>query len=306
MAVPSSPPPNCSGAAYCGVRAPPQSLGQGGGAAIAVVQQPGDAEVQQLHAALAVDQDVRGLQVPVQHQAVVRVGHGIQHVAEQPQRGRHAHCQPLHVAVDGFAVHMLQHQVGLPPVGSHTGIEQAGDVGMVQLGQDGAFAREALAVARAQQPAAQELDGHTGLVAAIAAVGAPHAAHAAFAQQGVQRVGAEAVAGPGGHAGHGRQGRQRGAGHEAPWGQVLFLRQQLGQFVGQRRVGLAPDVQPRGAGFGGQVQQFVEPGIQLGPAFGCHRSDSASSSLALCQSRCTVRSVRSSAWAISASDRPPK
>ena len=56
---------------------------------LALVLQLGDAEIEQAHAALGIDQDVGRLQVAVHHQALVGMLHGGQHLQEQVQSRRH-------------------------------------------------------------------------------------------------------------------------------------------------------------------------------------------------------------------------
>jgi hypothetical protein len=77
------------------------------------------------------------------------------------------------MAVDGLAVHQLQHQVGLA-AGGDAGVEQPRDVRVRQPRQDAAFALEALAGLGAVKPPVHQLDGGLAFVAAVAAPRQPH------------------------------------------------------------------------------------------------------------------------------------
>ena len=79
-----APPSICSGAAYSGVNAR-AAVSVAAVAAVAIDQQGGDAEVEQLHPAGAVDEDVRRLQVAVHDQVGVGVGDGIGHLQDEPE-----------------------------------------------------------------------------------------------------------------------------------------------------------------------------------------------------------------------------
>ena len=62
-------------------------LGDGGIADAPVVEQLGDAEVEQLHLAFVGDEDVGGLQIAMDDQPCVRVRDGARHQQEQAQPG---------------------------------------------------------------------------------------------------------------------------------------------------------------------------------------------------------------------------
>src|SRR3546814_18206509 len=74
-------------------------------------------------------------------------------------------------------------------------VDQGGDVGVVEAGEDRGFALEALAAGGAERAEGQDL--HRGLLArhAVHAFGAVDHGHAAAAEPGVERPGAEAAAG---------------------------------------------------------------------------------------------------------------
>ena len=272
------------------------------------VEQLGDAEVEQLHLARRGDEDVRRLQVAVQDQPVVRVRHRVQHVQHQVQpRGQRQVVRGAEL-VDGQARHVFQHQVGLagPGGGQVAGVEQPRDVRVRQPRHDAALAREALGAGGREQPGVEELDRHLGLEAAVGALRQPDAAHAAAADLAHQRVRAHGLAG---QPGRWRQGRGL---QEAAVVQARELVEPGRQFGRQCGVVGLQGRQARRALGGRQVQQRVEQRRQHLPACAVHRarrhqrSATRRNSRALCQSRCTVRSVTSRLAAISASVRPPK
>ena len=272
------------------------------------VQQLRDAEVQQLDLAGRGDEDVRGLQVAVQDQPVVGVGHRVQHVEEE--------CEPLGqrqllraaVAVDGLARHVFQHQVGLgrAPLGQVAGVQQPRDVGVCQARHDAALAGEALGAGGREQAGAEELDGHLAFKTAVGALGQPDAAHAALAELAHQGVG------PHGLPGQARWGGQGRCLQKAAVVQAAELAQPGGQLLGQGRV-LGLQCGQAGLALGRrELEQLVEQRGEHRPAgtvdrAGRHqRRATFRNRRALCQSRCTVRSVTSRWAAISASLRPPK
>ena len=72
----------------------------------------------------------------------VRVRHGGEHVEEEPQAGRDVEGSVVAPAVDRLALDVLEHQVGLAGLGD-AGIDQLGDVGVLQTREDRALAAEA-------------------------------------------------------------------------------------------------------------------------------------------------------------------
>jgi hypothetical protein len=162
VAVVTSPPCNCSGAAWDGVKGraglPRQVAGI---AAAGLAEQLGDAEVQQLELAIGTHQHVRRLEVAVQDQPRVRVRDGISRIDHQAQAVATDRRTLLDVAVDVFAVNVFQDQdrAGCRRR-ADAGIEQSRDVGLVEPSQDAALALEAGLAALTKKPGLQELDGH--------------------------------------------------------------------------------------------------------------------------------------------------
>ncbi len=154
-------------------------------------QQLGDAEVEQLDLTGGGDHDVAGLEVAMDHQVAVGVGHRLAH--------RHEQLEPLLQAClvgaaplgDGAALHQLHHHVGAAVAG-HAAVEQAGDAGMLQPRQDLALGGEAPGLACGV--AADQLERHLLLELPVGALGAVDLAHAAAADQAGDAPGADALA----------------------------------------------------------------------------------------------------------------
>jgi hypothetical protein len=158
----------------------------------ALREQLRDAEVQQLHLTVGGDEDVRGLQVAMNHEVPVRVVHGGADGAEQRQPLLDGEPFPLAVGVDRLAFHILHGEVRLPLV-ARAPVEDGRDVGMLQPGQDLALDRETPQVLRGRAPA-HELQGHGLPEDVVVADGAIDEAHAAFAGDGEDAVGPDAAA----------------------------------------------------------------------------------------------------------------
>ena len=91
-----------------------------GGGGLVAFQLLGDAEVEQLDPAFAIDQQVRGLEVAVDDQVAMRMADRVQHLHEQLHAL--AQVQPARVAplVDGRAIHVLHDEVGIAVVAEAT------------------------------------------------------------------------------------------------------------------------------------------------------------------------------------------
>ena len=144
--------------------------------------------------AAGVDQHVRGLDVAVDHQVAVGVGDRAADLQVQAHDGVRIERMLVAPAVDALAVDQRHGQPAGAVVG-HARVDQGGDVGVVEAGQDLGLAVEALAPGGAQRAQGQDLD--RGLLAghALLAPGAVDHGHAAAAELAVQGPGAEMVAG---------------------------------------------------------------------------------------------------------------
>ena len=125
----------------CGIggrQAPAGDLGQlMVGLLAGVVEQAGDAEVQQLGRAALVEHHIAGLEVAVHDQLGVRMLDGACHLDQQLHACRQRQLLLAHVARQGLAGHVLQHEVGAAVL--LAGVQQAGDVRMGQSAEQGAL-----------------------------------------------------------------------------------------------------------------------------------------------------------------------
>jgi hypothetical protein len=80
----------------------------------AIVEELRDAEVDELHLPVLRHEDVRGLQVAVQDELRVRVGHGLEHGEEEPHPRRSVESALPAPGGDRLALDELEHEVGLP------------------------------------------------------------------------------------------------------------------------------------------------------------------------------------------------
>src|SRR5690606_23986952 len=121
------------------------------------IQQLGNAEIEQLHLALGRDQYVAGLQVTMDHKVAVRVVHRGAHVAEQCDALMYAQTMPITVGRDGLAIDVFHHEVRQLPV-RDPAVEQLGNVGMFQRGENLALRAETPMQLFAVRAATQQLD----------------------------------------------------------------------------------------------------------------------------------------------------
>ena len=112
-------------------------------------------------------------------QGLVSVLHAVAHAQEQAQARRQVECVAAREVGDRFAVDVLHHEVGRAGL-VDAAVDQARDVGVLELGEDLAFLAET-----PHQPwrrPGELLDRHALLELAVAALGQPHFAHAADAE----------------------------------------------------------------------------------------------------------------------------
>ena len=100
-----------------------------------IVEQLRDAEVEQLHVAFVGDEDVGGLQIPMDDQPGVRVRDGARHQQEQAQPGANRQLPRVDVFVNRTAFDVLQREVRLAAA-RDAGVVQPCDVRVIEGGQD--------------------------------------------------------------------------------------------------------------------------------------------------------------------------
>ncbi len=185
----------------------------------------------------------------------MRVGHRLRELQEQAQ----ARCQRLAATggIDRLAVHRLHHEVG-PAVWQLPGVEQPGDVRVVQPRQQALFLREPLPQRGRGGAAVQQLDGHARFEGAVGAARGPDLAHPACAQPVRQFPGTKAQAGVVGFGqGLGRPRRRVGEKAAAAAFLAVVLGQQLAHLGGNHGCSLRQQRQP---GSGRQCLGLLEQG----------------------------------------------
>ena len=132
-----------------------------------VLNQLGDAEVEQLDLSCRRHEDVRRLQVAVHDQ--VGVGVRDRRLDVEKEADARLDAEPLLVAeaIDVTAGDVFEHQVRLAGA-RDAGVDQPGDVRMGEAREEGAFALEALLAAAADQRGVQQLQRRLTLEAAVA------------------------------------------------------------------------------------------------------------------------------------------
>ncbi len=123
-------------------------------------QQMREPEVEELHATVVAEEDIGGLQVPVQHATLVRVGEPLRHLLCDAQRLRHWDRplgQPLR---ERSSLEKLHDEVRTARAVAH--IEQGDDAGMAELGHGLSFLFDPACRELLPGPAwTQCLDGNT-------------------------------------------------------------------------------------------------------------------------------------------------
>ena len=125
-------------------------------------------------------------------EVLVRVCHRLADADEErdpPGDGQAAIVAP---AVDALALDVLEHQVALAGR-RDAGVEQPGDVGMIEPAEQSTLAREALVRTGVGRGQAHQLDRRQAVVQAVGSARQPDLAHAAAAEQALDQPGAEAM-----------------------------------------------------------------------------------------------------------------
>ncbi len=122
-----------------------------------VLEQLSDTEVEQLRPAFAGDQDIGRLQVPMHHQMAVGIVHGSANLAEELEPVVDAESMLVAVAGDRHAAYELHHYVG-HAVDGLAAIDQAGDMTMLEGGEDLALDTETAARLTLVESRREQLD----------------------------------------------------------------------------------------------------------------------------------------------------
>ncbi len=155
-------------------------------------EQLGDPEIEQLHLAVGRHQDVAGLEIPVHDEILMGELDRLADRPEQTQPLGDGEATLVTVAVDRRAGDVLHGEVREPHLGD-AGIEQLGDVGVLQPGQHSPLLQEAPhPVARSEPAFAHQLERHSLLH--VLPLGQKHHAHPAGAQLVEHPVGTDPLA----------------------------------------------------------------------------------------------------------------
>ena len=218
------------------------------GRVVAIVEELGDAEVEQLHRPVARDQDVAGLDVAVYDQIGVRVAHGAQHLEEQPHALLDGQGVVLRVDIDRLSINVFQHEVRLT-VGGHARVEEPRDPRVGEPGQHRPLAAESFLAEGTQAGQVEELDRRSSLESSVGAPREPHRAHPALPNGSLKRVRTDPDP---------RHFQIERLGQEATAVGRCVGGQQGGDFGGDRRRFGAQLREPRRPVVVGQVERVVE------------------------------------------------
>ena len=229
----------------------------GGLLAFHVPGQAGDAEIQQDRASLAVDQDVRGLDVAMDDQVAVGIGHRRADLQHQVHAPGDAGLVPVAPLVDAFTFHQ-RHREPRRAVGRDAGFVQAGDTGVAQARERPLLLHEAFAALAGEHAQCHHL--HRSLLPdrRFDRTGAVDRGHAAMADPRIQAPPPEPAADPLVRARYGR-----GQVHVQHAGLAGMAAQPLPEQRAYFRIGHC--LQRGVAGLRLELEQLVEPGDGLGP-----------------------------------------
>lgn len=152
----------------------------------------GDAEIEEAGVAAVVDQDVAGLDVAMDNEALVGVGDGFGYLEEELAALVRGEVEPVGVVGNGFAIDVLHDEEGTA-IGHGAAIEKACGVGVIELSEDLAFAAETFGGIGTGEAGAEDLYGNEFVELGIVAFGEEDGAHAAGAQGAEDAVGTDAI-----------------------------------------------------------------------------------------------------------------
>ena len=236
------------------------------------VKQFGDPEVEELRARPAGlvlgHEDVRRLEVAVDDEAPVCGAHSRADLGEEAEPVLNGEPPPVAVGRDGLALDELHREVRPPveaPALGDAAVEEAGDVGVVEAGEDLALLAEPGEHGLGVHPAPDELERGALAVSAVGALGEEDVPHPTSADAADDLPRPDALA-------HGAAVRLAGP-VERRHGGVLQKRPSIG---GEHALGLAAELGVRlggeagGAVGGGSGLELVEEVAQAAPMVRCH------------------------------------
>ncbi len=140
MAVVAGQAPDLFGAGVIGSQSEQRSLSLVAGS---LVQKPGNPEIEEHGLARQIHQNVGRLEVPMDHETSVRIGDGVTDLTEESADLIAVEMPGFAPNVNGRALDILHDEVRDTLFGS-TAIDQTGDIGVVEVGQDLALPQEAI------------------------------------------------------------------------------------------------------------------------------------------------------------------
>jgi hypothetical protein len=117
----------------------------------------GDAEIQQFGRSFRRHQDVAGLDVAMNHQLLMGILNRRTHRQKKLQPCADVQIALVAVAIERQPLNVLHHEVRLAVFGASS-FQQAGDIRVVQIGEDLAFGDKALSRKSPIEPAPHHLD----------------------------------------------------------------------------------------------------------------------------------------------------
>ena len=149
---------------------------------VVLLEELGDAEIEELHLAIAGDEDVRRLEVAVDHQARMRIGDRVAHLEEDRELGREGESCLRTEAVDRHPLDVLERQVR-GAVRRDPAVDQTRDARMLEPRQDLALAFEPQAELARAHRRRQQLDRDALFEGTVGTLGEEDLAHSAGADR---------------------------------------------------------------------------------------------------------------------------
>ena len=153
-----------------------------------VVEELGDAEVEELRPPRTIDEDVRRFEVPMDHEVPMQVADRLHHPEEESETTAEIELLGLGPGGDRKPVDPLKDEVG-PPLAGQAPVEKAGDPRVVETGEQLAFGQEPRPQRRLLQVEVEELDRHAVLELTVGALGQVDRSHAAPAEEPDRPIG---------------------------------------------------------------------------------------------------------------------
>jgi hypothetical protein len=159
------------------------------------IEELGDAEVEELGLPFRRDENIGRLQIAMNDELLMSVLDGGADFEKKLEAVLNGERLPIAIVVDGQAVDVLHDEVGQPVFGS-AAIEEVGDMGMVEGGEDLSLASEALQVRLGGAGRAYNFDGDILQVVVVNANRLEDGAHSSFANLRDHLVSADLAALP--------------------------------------------------------------------------------------------------------------